>query len=120
MSILIFLKENVSLKKSASEPSMFYAQSHLMKNGYCDVMASPVNKKCTSGPFFSNPDRKYPYLFSGEPTGKEDANNARWFQHNRYQLEQLGNEALACPSDYMYDTKILNCFMSSKKVLHQL
>ena len=30
----------------ALKPSMFFAYSHIMVNGQCDLMSSPINRKC--------------------------------------------------------------------------
>ena len=96
---------------------MFTSHSYLMENGYCDVMAYPVHKKCISGPFFSNPTKK----FEGSKTGAYNANNAMWIDHNRFFLNYLGtiggNDEKKCSSDYMYNSRLLDCFMKSKKAI---
>ena len=91
------------------EPAMFMARSFIMKNGYCGVMASQINRSCKPELFFSNPEKK----FDGEPTGHFYANNAIWIKHNRYALAYAGNEALTCPIGNMYNSSIIDCFMSS-------
>ncbi len=91
------------------EPAMFMARSFIMKNGYCGVMASQVEQTCKSELFFSNPEKR----FEGEPTGHFYANNAIWIKHNRFALAYAGNEALTCPIGNMYNSSILDCFISS-------
>ena len=38
------------------KPPIFFAYSYIMKNGHCDLMSNPVNRKCMQGLFYSNPD----------------------------------------------------------------
>ena len=73
----------------ALNPPMFFAHSHMMENGQCDLMSNPVNRKCKQGPFFSNPDIKIDSIPTGNPY---KANNALWITNNRYALSKVGNE----------------------------
>ena len=93
------------------EPTIFFAQSLLMKNGYCDLMSDPVKRQCHVGPFFSSPELN----FKGEKTGSFYANNALWMHHNRYFLESMGNEHMKCPSTYLMNTKFLNCLLETSR-----
>ena len=73
-------------------PPVFFAYTHKMHNGMCDLMSNPVGRYCRQGLFFSNPDVK----FESFPTGTYKANNALWITNNRYALAKVGNESFVC------------------------
>ena len=101
-------------EEKETDPSIFWAYSYIMENNYCGVMASPKDRRCIPGPFFSNPSKVYPNGTDGKKTGRAYANNALWIHHNRYQLARIGTEKMKCRSDYMYHPKLLDCFLNRR------
>ena len=67
-------------------------------------MADPVDRKCIIGPFFSNPSTKYARAVTGSPL----ANNAFWFNLNRYFWSIIAHETIQCP-EYMFYKPLLEC-----------
>ena len=75
-------------------------------------MASPHEKTCRTGPYFSSPRFK----IDGEKSGTYYANNALWFKNNRFFLSQIGDEKLKCGGWLMFDRNLTNCFVTRTAV----
>ena len=86
---------------------ILYAHGYVMSNGYCDIMADPIQKNCTSGLFFSNKNLQY---HSTYPSGDAFANAAQWIRNIKFILEEIGHEISQCPTS-MYDPHVLQCLI---------
>lgn len=102
--------------ESQTDPLMFYAQSYTTKKGYCDVMADPYHKNCTTLPVFSTPYR----LYNGEHLGTIFANNGLWVLHNRFFLSNIGDEMVKCSDIFLYYPLLTECLLEKSATIKQL
>ena len=84
-----------------------------LTNGICSLMYSPSERNCTSrGLFYSNP---HFYVDNGSSLGTSRQNNAEWIKHNRFAVQNVGNETHVCSNRFLNQTMV-DCFLRSKYV----
>ena len=101
--ILIFV-----FKDNINQGSTFFAHGFKTpQSGFCTVMVDA--QRCKSVPYFSSPNILVPALKfkifgkvkqgnkPPEKVGTNLHNNAEWIKQNRFILQNVGNESMACP-----------------------
>ena len=91
------------------KPLIMTSFSKIMSNGYCGIMAKPMNRFCKPGLFYSNPEVEY----KGVKTGSFNANNALWIHNNRFAVANVGKEQLQCPNKNIFNLKMVEAMVNS-------
>ena len=91
-------------------PSVFFAYSYVLPNGFCGLMSNPLLRTCTPRLFYSNPLKE----FEGHKTGAGDANNALWITSNRFALARMGDEQKTCKGKIKYYPKFFTMMETSE------
>ena len=91
------------------KPIVFYGQGYISNTRKCTVM-SPPTLDCIPQPLFSNQNESQ----FEEEFGNALHDNGRWMKQNRFVLQLMGNQNLACPKSLSlgYSQELVRCLIT--------